>query len=413
MEKRTKSLILGDRIIWVVIVFLSFISLIEVYSSIGKAAYDHGWSISATVVKHVAIVVVSYIFMIGISHVPFKWFSGMSKLGFWLCLIMMGVMVVVSVSGRITGAVDGHAASRWLDDIPIIGQFQPSEIAKFVLLIFLARQISKYRESLKDFDTFKKLLLPVGVIAILIFPENFSTAALVFLACMVLMYVGGVNKKYLLWTFLLVAGAVALFLILCFVLKIELFRSETWVNRINDWLNSDKDAVTQTNIAKIAIASGGLPGVGIGNTVQGRYLNESHTDFIYSVITEEMGLVWVLLIIAAYLIFFIRCMSVARNCDSFFGQLTVAGLGFLITFQAMVNMGVATGYLPVTGQTLPLVSYGGTSYVLTCCAVGVILSISNHNIKKKRLANQQVVETEQTETEDINTENNTENESDN
>ena len=218
MEKRTKSLILGDRIIWVVIVFLSFISLIEVYSSIGKAAYDHGWSISATVVKHVAIVVVSYIFMIGISHVPFKWFSGMSKLGFWLCLIMMGVMVVVSVSGRITGAVDGHAASRWLDDIPIIGQFQPSEIAKFVLLIFLARQISKYRESLKDFDTFKKLLLPVGVIAILIFPENFSTAALVFLACMVLMYVGGVNKKYLLWTFLLVAGAVALFLILCFVL---------------------------------------------------------------------------------------------------------------------------------------------------------------------------------------------------
>lgn len=405
-------MILGDRIIWVVIVFLSLISLIEVYSSIGKAAYDHGWSISATVVKHVAIVVVSYIFMIGISHVPFKLFSSMSRLGFWLCLIMMVVMFVISIYGRFSGITDGHAASRWLD-IPIIGQFQPSEIAKFILLIFLARQISKYRDSLKDWDTFKKLMVPVVVIPTLIFPENFSTAALVFLSCLVLMYVGGVNKKYLLRTFLLVAGAVALFLILCFVLKIELFRSETWVNRIDEWLNDDKDAITQTNIAKIAIASGGITGVGIGNTVQGRYLNESHTDFIYSVITEEMGLLWVLLIIAAYLIFFIRCMSVSRNCDSLFGQLTVAGLGFLITFQAMVNMGVATGYLPVTGQTLPLVSYGGTSYVLTCCAIGVILSISNHNNKKKRLAKQQVVKTEQTETEDTNTENNTENESDN
>ncbi len=406
-------MILGDRIIWVVIVFLSFISLIEVYSSIGKAAYDHGWSISATVVKHVVIVVVSYILMIGISHVPFKWFSGMSKLGFWLCLIMMGVMVVIAFSSKLTGAADGHAASRWLDDIPIIGQFQPSEIAKFVLLIFLARQISKYRESLKEGDTFKKLILPVVVISALIFPENFSTAALVFLSCIVLMYVGGVNKKYLLWTLAVVVALVGIFLLCSFVFKLSVFRSETWVNRINDWLNSDKDAMTQTNIAKIAIASGGLPGVGIGNTVQGRYLNESHTDFIYSVITEEMGLVWVLLIIAAYLIFFIRCMSVSRNCDSFFGQLTVAGLGFLITFQAMVNMGVATGYLPVTGQTLPLVSYGGTSYVLTCCAVGVILSVSNHNAKKKRLAQQQVVETEQAETENSNTEKKTENESDN
>lgn len=413
MEKRAKGLILGDRIIWVVIVFLSFISLIEVYSSIGKAAYDHGWSISATVVKHVVIVVVSYILMIGISHVPFKWFSGMSKLGFWLCLIMMGVMAVIAVSGKITGTADGHAASRWLDNIPIIGQFQPSEIAKFVLLIFLARQISKYRDSLKDRDTFKKLILPVGVISALIFPENFSTAALVFFSCLVLMYVGGVNKKYLLWTLAVVVALVVVFLLCSFVFKLSVFRSETWVNRINDWLNSDKDAITQTNIAKIAIASGGLPGVGIGNTVQGRYLNESHTDFIYSVITEEMGLVWVVLIIAAYIIFFIRCMSVSRNCDSFFGQLAVAGLGFIITFQAMINMGVATGYLPVTGQTLPLVSYGGTSYVLTCCAIGVILSVSNHNNKKKRLAQQQDVKIEQSETEDTNTENNTQNESDN
>ena len=397
MEKRTKQLILGDRIIWVVIVLLSLVSLIEVYSSIGKAAYDHGWNVYATVFKHVAIVVGSYVAMIAISHVPFKMFSGMSRVGIWLCVLMMAVMFVISIYGKLSGSTDGHAASRWLD-IPVIGQFQPSEIAKYILLIFLARQISKYRDSLKELSTFKRLMVPVLCISIFIFPENFSTAALVFLSCLVLMYVGGVNNKYILWTLLLSAALVGIFLLCSFVFELSIFRSETWVNRINDWLNDDKDAITQTNIAKIAIASGGITGVGIGNTVQGRYLNESHTDFIYSVITEELGLIVVLLLIVLYVIFFIRCMSISKNCDSLFGQLTVAGLGFLIFLQALVNMGVATGYLPVTGQTLPLISYGGTSYVLTCCAIGVILSVSNHN-KKRKLAQQQDVEPEQTEPE--------------
>ncbi|MBR0072332.1 MAG: FtsW/RodA/SpoVE family cell cycle protein [Bacteroidales bacterium] len=403
MGKRAKQLVLGDRTIWVLVVLLSLVSLVEVYSSIGKAAYDHGWNIWATVFKHVVIVALSYVIMIAISHVPFKWFSSLSRLGFWLCFGMMALMFVIALSGKITGSSSGHAASRWLDDIPVIGQFQPSEIAKFVLIIFLARQISKYRESLKEWSTFKSLMFPVVAISAFIFPENFSTAALVFLSCMVLMYVGGVNKKYLLWTMLFVVLAVGAFLLCSFVFELSVFRSETWVNRINDWLNSDKDAITQTNIAKIAIASGGLTGNGPGNTVQGRFLNESHTDFIYSVITEELGLIVVLAIIAIYIIFFVRCMSVSRNCDSFFGQLTVAGLGFLITLQAMVNMGVATGYLPVTGQTLPLVSYGGTSYVLTCSAIGVILAVSSHN-KKRQLANKQAEQTEQTEQTETNIE---------
>ncbi len=379
MGTTANKIIRGDKIIWVVIVFLSIISLIEVYSSIGKAAYDHGWSVTGTVFRHIRIVLISYVIMIVISHMRFKLFSSLSRPGYYLCLALMGAMFALSVYGKMSGAGGGHAANRWLDNIPIIGQFQPSEIAKYVLLIYLARQISKYRDSLKEKETFKKLMIPVVLISALIFPENFSTAALVFLACMVLMYLGGVNRKYLFGTLAVVVGGVAVFLVACFVFEIDLFRSETWVNRINDWLNNDKDALTQTNMAKIAIASGGLTGCGIGNTVQGRFLNESHTDFIYSVITEELGFLWALVIILAYVIFFIRCMSISQSCRSMFGQLVTAGLGVVIFLQALINMGVATGYLPVTGQTLPLISYGGTSYVLTCCAIGVILAVSHKN----------------------------------
>ena len=397
MTTGSKKLVIGDRILWVVIVFLSIISLIEVYSSIGKAAYDHGWSVNATVLKHIAIVVASYCVIVAVSHVPFKWFSRLSQPGYYISLLMMIVMFGLSLFSKLSGASDGHAAFRWFN-IPVIGQFQPSEIAKFILLIYLARQISKYRDSLNELDTFKKLMRPVVIVSVLIFPENFSTAAIVFMACMVLMYLGGVNRKYLFSTLTIVVVAVVLFLLCCFTFKIELFRSETWVNRIDEWLNSDKSAITQTNLAKIAIAIGGITGRGIGNTVQGRFLNESHTDFIYSVITEELGLLWALLIILAYVIFFIRCINISRGCDSIFGQLATAGLGFIIFFQALINMGVATGYLPVTGQTLPLISYGGTSYILTSSAIGVILAVSRKN-KMDSLKKQIVDDNNETEIE--------------
>ncbi len=379
MAIAAKNIFRGDRSVWVVIIFLSIISLIEVYSSLGKAAYDHGWSVTWTMFRHLRIVLVSYLIMIGISHLRIKWFYKLSRPGYLLCFVLMGVMIVMSFYGHMSDSASGHAANRWLDNIPLIGQFQPSEIAKYVLLVYLARQLTKYRDSLKDKETFKRLMIPVLLIAGMIFPENFSTAALVFVACVVLMFLAGVNRRYLFTTVGVILGAVTLFLIVCVVFDLELFRSSTWVNRIDEWWSDDKDQPTQTNMAKIAIASGGLTGAGPGNTVQGRFLNESHTDFIYSVIIEEMGGFVGVLILLAYLFFFIRCMIISKNCSSLFGQLLVLGLGFVIFLQAMINMSVATGYFPVTGQTLPLVSYGGTSYVLTCTAIGIILAVSHKN----------------------------------
>ncbi|MBR4803808.1 MAG: FtsW/RodA/SpoVE family cell cycle protein, partial [Bacteroidales bacterium] len=170
-----------------IVIFLSIVSLIEVYSSIGKAAYDHGWDITTTVARHIGIVLGSYALMILICHMRLKLFSKLARIGYLCCLIMMGAMFVIAIYGKMTGTGGGHAATRWLDDIPVIGQFQPSEIAKYVLLIYLARLIAINQDTLKEKDTFKKLMIPVVLIAGLIFPENFSTAALVFLACIVLM----------------------------------------------------------------------------------------------------------------------------------------------------------------------------------------------------------------------------------
>lgn len=411
MAITAKKLFRGDKIIWVVIVILSLLSAIEVYSSLGKAAYDHGWSVYGTIFRHLRIVLISYAVMILISHLQLNLIKKLSLWGFVLCVGLMLILVGMAFVSMVRGASGGHAAFRWIDDIPIIGQFQPSEIAKYMVIIFLSSMLVKYRDKLKEPGTFKRLMFPVVLISGLIFPENFSTSALVFISCMVLMFLAGVNYKYLLWTFLIVLGLVGVFLFLCFVLDLELFRSSTWVKRIDEWLSPEKDKLTQTNIAKIAIAVGGgrIFGRGIGNTVQGRFLNESHTDFIYSVITEEMGILFALAIIALYVWFFIRCMAISRNSSTMFGQLVVAGLGFLIFLQALINMGVATGYLPVTGQTLPLISYGGTSYVLTCSAIGVILAVSHRN----KIDSMETTSEKQTETEDNNTENTTEDESNN
>ncbi|MBP5758799.1 MAG: FtsW/RodA/SpoVE family cell cycle protein [Bacteroidales bacterium] len=398
----------GDSVLWVVMIILSIISLIEVYTAIGKAAYDHDWSVTSTVLKHIGIVLLSYIAMVAVSRLKLRVFEKLAPLGNAMCVVLLLLVFVVYFYGKFSGgSTDGHAAQRWLN-IPVIGQFQPSEIAKYVLIIYLASRISKFRDTLGELDTFKKLILPVILVSGLIFPENFSTSALVFLSCVILMYVGGVNRKYLGITILIVIGVVSVFLIAAFVFKIEFFRAGTWVNRITDWLNNDKEAFTQTNQAKIAIASGGFTGRGIGNTIQGRFLNESHTDFIYSVIVEEMGTLMGIFVIFLYLVFFLRCLSISRNCSSMFGQLTVAGLGIIIAMQAFINMGVAVGYLPVTGQTLPLISYGGTSYLFTCCAIGVILAVSHKNKLEAIEANNTAEKKDNN-----NDENNTDNESNN
>lgn len=378
---------------------LAIFSVIEVYSSIGKVAYDHDWNVYRAIGKHVFVILLSYACTIVLSNLNYGLYKGMARIFFYFILILLGYVFFMYLKSRFVDIGNGKAAVRWIE-LPVIGQFQPSELAKYALIIYLSERIVKYKDSLKDKKVFLKLMLPVAITCGFIFPENFSTAGIVFMACFILMFVAGVNWKYLLVTLLIVVAVVAVVLYSSLSGVADVGRSSTWVTRITDWLNPDDNALTQTNQAKMAIASGGIFGNGIGSTIQGRFLSESHTDFIYAVIVEEMGLLIALFILLLYITFFIRCMIIANSSRTTFGSLLVAGIGLLIFMQALINMGVAVGYLPVTGQTLPLISFGGTSYVITCSAIGMIQSV--YYLDKKRKKQESLKKEVETTTEDNN-----------
>ena len=362
----------GDKTIWVVFLLLSIISLVEVYSSIGLYAYSlPGTMPTGLFLKHLVIVAATYVVVILVSRVNYRFFSRFAMLGYWLTLVLLAVMLALQ-------------GGRWFR-IPVIGQFQPSEIAKIVLVVFVARMLAIKKDQVAELGTFLQLLLYVGIVVALILPENFSMAALIFLVCYLMMLIGGVNRKYW-WRLLLgvvFVGMVALLLMSRggnSGAEAEggevLHRSGIWAERIDNWMHPDPDALTQENMARMAIARGGVFGAGIGNTVHARLMTQAHNDFIYAIIIEEMGMVGGIVVFLLYSILYFRCIRLAWRCKGRFGALTVAGLGTVIYLQALVNMSVAVGVLPVTGQTLPFISYGGTAYLFMGVALGIIQSVA-------------------------------------
>ena len=374
----------GDKVIWLVMIVLAIVSVVEVYSSIGRVVYDHDWSISSTIAKHVVLVALGFLFANILANLNYGIYRGLARFFFFFILLLLVYVFALYIISHRADIGNGKAAVRWIE-LPLIGQFQPSELAKYAIILYLANRIEKHKDTLKEIKTFFKLIAPVGLVCLFIFPENFSTAALVFIVCFLLMWIGGVNKKYLAITLFILLFGVGLVFGLTYSGVAEIGRSSTWITRVDDWLNHDDDALTQPNQAKMAIASGGFLPNGIGTTIQGRFLSESHTDFIYAVIIEELGSFIGILILLLYIWFFFRCMSVSSKSRTTFGYLLALGVGLLIFVQALVNMSVAVGYLPVTGQTLPLVSFGGTSYVITCCAIGMIQSVCNLDEKYAKL----------------------------
>ena len=362
----------GDKTIWVVFLLLSIISLVEVYSSIGLYAYSlPGTMPTGLFLKHLVIVAATYVVVVLMSRVNYRFFSRFAMLGYWLTLVLLAVMLALQ-------------GGRWFR-IPVIGQFQPSEIAKIVLVVFVARMLAIKKDQVAELGIFLQLLLYVGIVVALILPENFSMAALIFLVCYLMMLIGGVNRKYW-WRLLLgvvFVGMVALLLMSRggnSGAEAEggevLHRSGIWAERIDNWMHPDPDALTQENMARMAIARGGVFGAGIGNTVHARLMTQAHNDFIYAIIIEEMGMVGGIVVFLLYSILYFRCIRLAWRCKGRFGALTVAGLGTVIYLQALVNMSVAVGVLPVTGQTLPFISYGGTAYLFMGVALGIIQSVA-------------------------------------
>ena len=380
---KTSKIFKGDRTLWVVFFLLSIISLVAVYSSIGLYAYSQpGTRPTSLFFKHTLIVLATYFTIIILSKINYRYFSRFAMLGYWASLFLLVVMLALH--------------GRWFH-LPVIGQFQPSEIAKVILIIFVARMIAKRQENIEDIATFFMLLVSILAVVVLVLPENFSTAALIFLSCYLMMLFGGVKRKYW-WNLLgvlVLVGGVAMFVMLKTGEHSDVLeRSETWVNRVDRWLNPNHDELSQENMARMAIARGGVLGAGIGNTVHARLMTQAHNDFIYAIIIEETGMVGGLVVFILYAIFYYRCVRLARRCKGTFGSLIVAGLGTVIYIQALVNMSVAVGVLPVTGQTLPFVSYGGTAYLFLGCGFGVIQSVAA-DVERQKMQPQEATDHEQ------------------
>lgn len=361
----------GDCVIWMTVLFLGLISLLAVYSSISSLAFKRdGGSTMHFLVKHGFMLLSGGAIMYFVSRQRYTIYSRLSQLSIGLVAVLL--LLTLLLGSNI------NDASRWIT-IPIIGQsFQTSDPAKVVLIVFLARVLGKHHgQEWTLRDVLVKLMLPVGVICGLILPANFSTAAVLFTVCLVIMFVGQVPMKHMA---LIVGAAVGMFILLLLLAKSSpglLPRLDTWVGRIESFGVEDHDANYQVEHAKIAIASGGFLPNGPGSGASRNWLPHPYSDMIYAFIIEEYGsILGGLGLLLLYLILLFRAVRIASNCDKPFGALAAIGLGLMLVMQAMINMAVAVNLVPVTGQPLPLVSMGGTSVWFTCLAIGIMLSVS-------------------------------------
>jgi len=364
----------GDRIIWAIAALLAIFSFLPVYSAASNLAYiGSGSNTFSYFIKHFVHLFLGFSIIYGVHKIPYRYFRGLS-------MVMIPVVLILLIITMLQGATIGGAnASRWIR-VPIVGfTFQPSTLAALVLMVYVARYLSKVKDEIISFrESVLPLWLPVFIVLALILPANFSTAALIFLMVILLTYVGGYPLKYL--SIIIGSGVVVLAL---FVLTAKAFpdlmpnRVDTWSSRISSFIDSE---VTQEDYqiekAKIAIATGGLQGLGPGKSIQKNFLPQSSSDFIFAIIIEEYGLIGGIFLLILYLWLLFRIVIVAQKSDSVFGKLLAIGVGIPVIFQALVNMGVAVQLFPVTGQTLPLISSGGTSIWVTCLAMGIVLSVS-------------------------------------
>ena len=363
----------GDRTIWAIFAALAIFSFMPVYSASTNLVYVVGaGSTFGYLVKHMVLLIMGFAVLYGVHKIPYRYFSGGS-------VLMMPIVIVLLIYTLAQGTmISGANASRWIR-IPFVGiGFQTSTLAGLVLMVFVARYLARNKEKEIIFkQSLIQLWLPVGLVLFLILPANFSTTAIIFTMILVLVFVGGYPLKYI--GFILATGILALSF---FVLIAKAFpdvmpnRVQTWQSRIVSFSSAEGKDAYQVEKAKIAIATGGSLGVGPGKSIQKNFLPQSSSDFIYAIIVEEYGLLGAVLVIFIYFLLLFRVFVVLRTTATVFGMLLVIGVGLPIVFQATINMAVATSLFPVTGQTLPLISSGGTSIWMTCFALGMILSVS-------------------------------------
>lgn len=369
--------------IWAIVALLAIFSFLPVYSAASNLAYTYGDGQTFTYfIKHFVHLFLGFSIIYAIHKIPYRYFKGLSMVMFPVVLILLLVTLLQGTT------IDGANASRWIR-VPFVGfTFQPSTLAALVLMVFVARYLSKiFEENISFKSSIIPLWLPVFVVLIMILPANFSTTAIIFTMILVLAFLGGYPLRYL----AAIVGS-GLLVLAFFVLIAKAFpdsmpnRVDTWTSRIVNFMDDrDSEEDYQIEKAKIAIATGSVYGLGPGKSVQKNFLPQSSSDFIFAIIIEEYGLIGGLFLLILYLLLLFRIVVVAQKAGTVFGKLLTIGVGLPIIFQALVNMGVAVELFPVTGQTLPLISSGGTSIWVTCLGIGIILSVS---AKREEIRNQ-------------------------
>jgi cell division protein FtsW len=389
MELTFGKIFKGDRVIWMVLLLLSLMSLLIVYSATGALAYrEAAGKTWFYLVKQVVFLSLGFVVMVGLVHIfPIKFYSMVANWVLYLSIGLLGMAVAMKFSGMIQGS------GRTLPLGPL--SFQPAELAKIALIMYAAKILGKKQKTQHDlFSAFKKIIIPTGIVCFLISISDFSTSALLFGTIMTMMFVGRIPIKYML---LVVFAGVAFVALMYFTAKWvpnAPARIETVKGRIDRFVYGDPNSekgITQADYAKLAIYSGGIIGKGPGHSDVSNYMAAAYNDFIFAIIVEEYGLVGGTFVLLLFLIFFFRGVIIVRRATRTFPAFLVIGLTVVLTYQAMINIGVSSGALPVTGQPLPWISLGGTSLIFTSIAFGLILSVSHQHQKNRDVAEQPVM----------------------
>lgn len=361
----------GDKVIWTVVFLLTIISFLAVYSSTGTLAWKYkGGNTEYYMLKHAIILFLGLLLMYFAHLLKYTYYSRIFQIALYVAVPLLLITLIFGLNL--------NEAKRVLQ-LPFNLTFQTSDLAKITLIIYLARILTKKQEQIKDFkEAFVPLMIPVLIVCGLIFPANFSTAALLFTTSMVLIFIGRVKLTYFFGMIGIGLAALIIALAILYYMPVEKQgRLGTWKSRMETFINGGESADTyQVDQAKIAIASGYPFGKGPGNSTQRNFLPHPYSDFIFAIIIEEYGLAGGFIIVLLYLILFYRAVRIVTKAPGTFGSFLTIGVSFSLVFQAMINMGVAVNILPVTGQPLPLVSMGGTSIWFTSLAIGIILSVS-------------------------------------
>jgi len=378
----------GDRVIWIILVFLSLLSLLIVYSATGALAYRvHGGNTIHYLVRQVFFIGMGLgVIVLMVNVIPVKFYSIAANYLLYGSILLLMVAVVLKFAGILKGT--GRTFNLG------IFSFQPAELAKIALILFTAKVLGKKQKTKEDLaSAFKKIMIFTALVCGLILLSNFSTSALIFATIISMMFVGRIPIRYMLMVFAAGVGLIVLIYFTADLVPESVGRIHTIKGRIERFIHGDPNSqkgVTQADYAKLAIYSGGIFGKGPGQSDVSNYMAAAYNDFIFAIIVEEYGLIFGAGVISLYLIFFFRGIIIVRRSARTFPAFVVIGLTLVMVYQALINIGVSSGVLPVTGQPLPWISLGGTSLLFTSVAFGCILSVSHQNEIDSETQNQPI-----------------------